>query len=512
LIGRPGSFVWLLSHDLRLDWRRRIEARGRRRWLALGLTFGTPVFLAVAVGVPFGLALRQMAAPAGPRASVLADAALASSFLMMLSQALSAVVDALYERSDLEFLFSAPVRPARVIAVRALGISVSAFSVLGFFLVGPLVGIAAMGLPNWLAVLVVLYGSALAATGAALLAGVGLIQTFGPRRTRQIGHACAVFIGTIFFLAMQAAAFAAPAEKTRWSVMSAMAAAPALAHAPGLDWGLRALRGAPVPLTAILGLQLGLFLIGVAAAGPKFARLYATAGGAELSAPRSKTRGRPFRNGRFAANLAKELRLIRRDPWLIPQVVFRVIYLAPLGFFAVRYGAAADITALPGAIMALTLMTHQLSGSLAWLAISAEEAPELLASAPAPAQAQIRAKLAAVALTVGVVVSPIILALAFFAPFVALVATLACAGAVLSAGLVNVWWQRPGKRTAFRDRAPAPWFVTLAELALALLVSLAAGLLAARQVVGLVPALAVLVILLALRAAARRTSSLEMPA
>jgi hypothetical protein len=69
---------------------------------------------------------------------------------------------------------------------------------------------------------------------------------------------------------------------------------------------------------------------------------------------------------------------------------------------------------------------------------------------------------------------------------------------------MNVWWQRPGKRTAFRDRAPAPWLVTLAELGLALLVALAAGLLAARQVLGFVPALAALASLLALRAAAGR--------
>ena len=77
-------------------------------------------------------------------------------------------------------------------------------------------------------------------------------------------------------------------------------------------------------------------------------------------------------------------------------------------------------------------------------------------------------------------------------------------GATLSAALTNVWWQRPGKRTAFRERAPAPWFVTLAELGLALLIALAAGLLAARQAAGLVPAAAAAAILMALRATAGR--------
>jgi ABC-2 type transport system permease protein len=393
-----------------------------------------------------------------------------------------------------------------VIAVRALGISFSSFSVLGFFLAGPLVGLAALGQPRWLAGLAVLYGAALAATGVALVGGVALIRMFGPKRTRHIGHGCAVLIGTMFFLAMQATAFAAPGLTTRWSAISALAASPALASVPCLDWGLRALYGAPLPLAAVAGVQLGVFLLGVRYAGPQFARLYATAAGASANsaAVGASATDRPFRRGRFAAALAKELRLIRRDPWLIPQVVFRVFYLVPLGFLAVRYGAAADITALPGSILALTLMAHQLSGSLAWLAISAEEAPELLASAPASPQMLMRAKVCAIALTVGVVVAPVVLALLIVAPFEALVTTFACTGATLSAALMNVWWQRPGKRTAFRDRAPAPWFVTLAELGLALLIALAAGLLAARQIVGFAPALAAAGILLAIRTAAGR--------
>ena len=64
---------------------------------------------------------------------------------------------------------------------------------------------------------------------------------------------------------------------------------------------------------------------------------------------------------------------------------------------------------------------------------------------------------------------------------------------------MNVWWQRPGRRNAFRQRAEAPWFVTLAELGLALLIALSAGLLAADQVAGLAPAAAAVAILVLLR-------------
>jgi ABC-2 type transport system permease protein len=499
LIGQPGSIVWLLRHELRLDWRRRTEANGRRRWFAIVLTLGTPIVLGVVVGAPLGLLLRHMPAPAGGRAGVFAAVALGSTFMMMLSQALSAVVEALYERSDLDLLFASPISPLRVIVVRALAIGFASFSVFGFFSAGPLLVIALFGQPRWLAALPVLYGTALAATGLALMISLVLIQALGPRRTRMVGQALSVLIGSVFFLATQAFTFATPALGSRWKAMTALAASPHLQSLPFVDWGWRALGGEPGPFLAVMSLQLSVFLVGVVGAGPQFSRLYAAAAGAALIPAPSAVAARGFRQGPFRASLLKEIRLLRRDPLLLPQILLRVVYLAPLGFLAVRYGAGANITALPGAIMALTLMTHQLAGSLAWLTISAEDAPELLASAPARPRLIMRAKMSAVALTVAMVFAPVAIALLLVVPREALFAIGGSVAATTSATLVNVWWQRPGKRNAFRQRAEAPWFVTLAELALALLIALSAGLLAAGQLTGFASAAAVLAILFVLR-------------
>jgi len=492
---RPGSILWLLIHELRLDFRRRAEARGGRRWFALVTAIGAPLFLAAFVGAPVALMLDAGRVP-GPRAALIAAAALASTFLMMLSQALSASVDALYERSDLDLLFSSPLPPMRVVAVRALAIAFSAFSIFGFLCAGPLAVIALMGHPRWLATLPLLFGTALGATGAALILSRALIGLLGARRTRLAGHLLSVLLGSAFFLATQVSAISQPYARSRWWGLALSADLSAARH---VSFALRALGGDALPFSLLATAQLGLFALGVGAAGPSFARLYAATAGATAKAPTASHRLRAFWRGPFQAGLRKELRLLWRDTALVPQILLRVVYLAPLGLLVVRYGAGADLTALPATIMAMTLMTHQLAASLAWLAISAEDAPDLLASAPAQAKLMIRAKIAAAALVVGVVVGPICVSLLAFAPWPALAALAGCAAATTSAALLNVWWRRPGKRTAFRDRAGAPLYVNVAELALGLLIAGSAGLLAAGQASGAAPGAAALALLMALR-------------
>jgi hypothetical protein len=65
------------------------------------------------------------------------------------------------------------------------------------------------------------------------------------------------------------------------------------------------------------------------------------------------------------------------------------------------------------------------------------------------------------------------------APRVALAATLGCAASMAMASLLNLWWQRPGKRSEMRRQRSSSWFVTMAEVVLGLLIAAATGLLAA---------------------------------
>ncbi|HEV7386869.1 MAG TPA: hypothetical protein VGN89_18440, partial [Phenylobacterium sp.] len=57
--------------------------------------------------------------------------------------------------------------------------------------------------------------------------------------------------------------------------------------------------------------------------------------------------------------------------------------------------------------------------------------------------------------------------------------TLGCAASMTMASLLNLWWQRPGKRSEMRRQRSSSWFVTMAEVLLGLLIAAATGLLAA---------------------------------
>jgi ABC-2 type transport system permease protein len=79
------------------------------------------------------------------------------------------------------------------------------------------------------------------------------------------------------------------------------------------------------------------------------------------------------------------------------------------------------------------------------------------------------------------------------APLTALAATVGCIAQIAMAGLMNVWWQRPGKRSEFRRRRQSSWMVTLAELMLGVLIAAATFLFAAGYLWGLAPAILALV-------------------
>ena len=234
---------------------------------------------------------------------------------------------------------------------------------------------------------------------------------------------------------------------------------------PGLDWPLRAAMGEPLPLAAIVASGGGVFLLANRLLGARFAADVAAAAGAGAGGRKAKvSRTVRFAAGPFEATIRKELRLLVRDPALLTQVLLRVLYMVPLGFLLLRRAGEGQSVLLPGSAVALALMAGQVAGSLAWITISAEDAPDLLVCSPAPTSLVRRGKLAAAALPVAVLLGPILLPLAVMAPVTALAAAAGCAASIVMAGLMNVWWQRPGKRSEFRRRRQSSWMVTLAEL------------------------------------------------
>jgi ABC-2 type transport system permease protein len=482
VIAPAGSTLWLLRHELRLNWRGLMQrgggqGRARRIWLTMAL----PLILMLTAGLPLAFALRHVREiPIVPIASLIAAAALVMVFTLMLSQTLTAAVDALYERADLDLLFSSPMAPRRVLSVRFLAVSFTVFALFGMILTPILLPVAVMGHPAWLAAILVLFCISLAASGVGLLLAAGLFRLIGPRRTRTMGQVLAAVIGAAFFLVAQARNILGGAKTESFYASAVqLAGDPQLRGAPGLSWPLRALLGEPLPLLAAIGLGGGIFLIANQILGARFATDAAAAAGAGAGGRRAKVGRLRFSANAFNATLLKELRLIVRDPALIAQVLLRVLYMVPLGFLILRQAGEGQSFALPGSAAALSLIAGQVAGSLAWITISAEDAPDLLSCAPTPTRTLWRAKIAAAVLPVAVLLAPVILPLVVLSPLVAFAATAGCAASIAMAAMMNVWWQRPSKRSEFRRRRQASWMVTLAELLLGALIAAATGLVAA---------------------------------
>src|SRR2546421_550173 len=129
----------------------------------------------------------------------------------------------------------------------------------------------------------------------------------------------------------------------------------------------------------------------------------------------------PARSGFRARSAARVLRqkewtLLARDPWLISQTLMQMLYLLPPALLLWRsYGEGTG--ALVVLVPVLVMAAGQLAGGLAWLAISGEDAPDLVATAPIPRTLIVRAKIEAVLGAIAIAFAPFIAALAFLSLF-----------------------------------------------------------------------------------------------
>jgi ABC-2 type transport system permease protein len=158
----------------------------------------------------------------------------------------------------------------------------------------------------------------------------------------------------------------------------------------------------------------------------------------------------------------KEWILLQRDPWLMSQILMQLLYLLPPAFILWRSfheGSGTSTLLVPILIIA----AGQLAGGLAWLAISGEDAPDLIASAPVTNACVLRAKTAAVMGAIAIVLGPFVVALAVVAPMSALVTVLGVAAAAASATSIQFWFRVQAKRSHFRRRQTSSRIATFAE-------------------------------------------------
>jgi ABC-2 type transport system permease protein len=209
---------------------------------------------------------------------------------------------------------------------------------------------------------------------------------------------------------------------------------------------------------------------------------------------------------RFQAGLArslrlKEWRLLIRDPGLFAQLSLQIIYTIPVVVIVLRSEVVPPSIAL---VPAIVLIAAQVTGSIAWLTVSGEDAPELIATAPVCELTVARAKLGAVALPMLVILAAPLLALAVLSFAAALLALVLAGAAGASTALLNLWHPMPGNRRGMLRRHQQSKLIGLLEHGLAVLWAFASIFALFLSPLAGVPLVVVAAILIVVRARHRR--------
>jgi len=459
----PGSALWLLGHELRLAWYNSAVSGGKRRPGIVSILVWIVAWTAMHA-LAFVL-LQALGRHPVDRAllGVLAGLVLLVLSTFMLSGALKACTLALFERGDLDLLLSSPLPSRSIFAVRLLGVAASS-AVLFLFLFTPFAHVALfMGWPGWLAIYPTIAALAIVIACAAMLLTLALVRVFGARRTRVLAQVLAAVAGALLFLLSQSFQFIFRGDD-RALAQSAQGMIEHGLLAPGSPLWLpgRAALGEGLPLLVLAALALAAYALTVARTHRFFVKGLQQAAGIGHVAPRPGGGVRfRFRRSLFDTVVVKEWRLIARDPHLISQVLLQIVYLVPLLFVILRNGTAAG----PAIGAGLTLLCSSLTASLAWIVISAEDAPDLLLSSPAAMRTIRLAKLAAATMPPLLVVALPLLWLIAHGPLAGLMVAFTVTGAVLSAGLIVLWVGRPAPRSNFKTRGKENFLSSMLELA-----------------------------------------------
>lgn len=447
----PPGWPWLLACELRLMWR----AFGLRSWpmAALGVLLIAFAHLAGFAFWRSGLLTRGVQAASAAYAAVTVFVV-----LLVLSAAFGLAVRALFERGDLDLLGSSPVPVTHVFATRGIAVAAGAVAPVALFVLpvadmGPLAG-------HWgaLAAWPALFAIGLACAAAGFAGTLALVRWIGARRARVAAQVAGAFIGAALVLAMQLQSMlprSAQRAVARW--MEGEEGRAALGPDSILLWPLRAMLGEIVPLLAIVALAVGAFAWVVRGTARQFSE--AVMAPEAIATGRRRDRGAgEFREGLARIVVRKELLLMARDPMLIGKSLLQVLYLIPLFVVMARHGQGPEALAA-----GLVLLSASIAATLGWIAVSGEEAPDLLGSAPV-GMARLRAlKVVGATIPIAVLVLPFIAWYAVNAAAVAPTVALFVAAAVLSSAMVQVWGTRLGAGRDLAVRRSQGWLLRLAD-------------------------------------------------
>ena len=488
------TLSWFAAHEIRLAWRDwKMLMSGGRKLKDRAVLVGMALFVLGVHGIAW-IALTPhlpIAAGTAPGKAMLAaiSVSFVLTFTMMFSQALEQVTRAFYARDDLDLILSSPAPSRHLFAVRITAMAMTTALMSGL-VVAPFVNVAAiLDGAYWLAAYPVIIALAGVAAGAAVLTTLMLFRHVGAKRTRLIAQIAAAVVGASFLIGIQTAAILAYGSLSRFEFLKSEGALAQLPDAGSLLWvPAKAVMGMPAPFVLFSLASLAFFAAVVWRGSLAFRAHVVAAMGVSEKRHRHVTRHGAFRaRSTFGALLHKEWLLLARDPWLISQTLMQILYLVPPALLLwVSYGAKTNVQTILAPV--LVMAAGQLAGALAWLAISGEDAPDLVATAPVRPAALIWAKVVSVLALIGAVALPFVLAIAFLSLHGAAVILIGVLAGAACAILIQLWFRAQAKRTNFRRRQVASRISTILEALASILCAGTAAVAAAGSWLAVVPA------------------------
>lgn len=463
----PATISWLAGHELRLSWRDWFYLftggkKARSRTIAAFMIVGCLFAHAFALYVIGRFSAADF--PVARANYLLLTSGVLLYFFLMTSQAMEAATRLLYARADLELLHSSPVALRRVFVVRLTMIAVSV-GAMAMLIASPFINVVAWREgPQWLAAYGVVFSTGCIAAAVAITLTAFLFTVVGPQRTRFAAQIVAAIVGALFVISLQVIAIFTTDTLSHLSVLRNEWI---IALSPPEDsllwWPARAALGEGAQLAWVMGGAMALVAAVIAIFSGRFVSYTALAAsiGESASARQGKVASFHVKSPRHALR-RKEWTLLLRDPWLISQSLMQLLYMLPPAILLWKnYGHAADALIL--VIPVLVMASGQLAGGLAWLAVSGEDAPDLVATAPVTATSIIRAKVEAVLRAIMIIVAPFILAFAIVSMRYALILAAGAALAAVSATMIQLWFRAQARRAQFHRRQTSSRIATFAE-------------------------------------------------
>ena len=380
---QPGALLWLLKYELFFAWRN-FGGRSKRAAIAW-ILFILLVLHIVAVAIFYGLASameRGITIP--PKAIVYIGIGFWVFFTLLLSQTLALSVNAFFSRGDMDLLLTSPINPKHILLVRGLGVGLTA----ALFPIVLLVPFAHVGLfagqPKFLAIYPAAFSMALLAGGVGIWLTMSLVKLLGARRAKTAAQVLGALIGAFAFVGFQSHNFLPRnTREAMFTWFDTQTTSGFLTPDSPLFWPVRAFMGELIPLLAFVAFAVTIYWLVATLTYRRFIEgaQEGQSGGSRRKQPLAANAKVHYSQGLMGSMtvimLKKEWRLIMRDPQIITQTLLQLLYLLPLIFLGMR-GGNSGVLLIPSLVM----LTAMLVGNLAWLTVAAEDAPDLIGTAP----------------------------------------------------------------------------------------------------------------------------------